>query len=71
MRDRAGTGFWHETYFLRGGMEAVYIDMPPVGLGKVAPLQEARGAMFSARKRAGKAGAATGMEGISESDLYR
>jgi Domain of unknown function (DUF4188) len=41
LRDRAGTGFWHETYFLRGGMEAVYIDMPPVGFGLFAPRKEA------------------------------
>jgi hypothetical protein len=71
LRDRGGTGFWHETYFLRGGMEAVYIDMPPMGLGRFAPLHEARGAMFSARKRAGKAGAEAGTEAITESELYR
>jgi Domain of unknown function (DUF4188) len=71
LRDRGGTGFWHETYFLRGGIEAVYIDMPPTGLGRFAPLREARGAMFSARKRAGRQGAAAGTEAISESELYR
>src|SRR5688572_28573655 len=27
IRDSGGTGFWHETYFMRGGMEAVYDDM--------------------------------------------
>jgi hypothetical protein len=67
----AATGFWHETYFLRGGIEAVYIDMPPVGLGRFAPRKEATGTMFSARKRLGRQGAAAGTEAISESALYR
>jgi len=53
VRDSGGTGFWHETYFMRGGMEAIYDDVPiPVGLARFAPAQPAGGAMFSARKRA-------------------
>jgi hypothetical protein len=28
LRDRGGTGFWHETYFRNGQIESVYIDMP-------------------------------------------
>jgi hypothetical protein len=28
LRDRGGTGFWHETYFRGGQIESVYIDMP-------------------------------------------
>jgi hypothetical protein len=28
LKDSGGTGFWHETYFRRGGMEAVYDDVP-------------------------------------------
>ena len=28
LRDSGATGFWHEAYFMRGGMEAVYDDMP-------------------------------------------
>ena len=57
LRDSRGTGFWHETYFMRGGMEAVYDDLPsPVGLGRFAPEVAARGPMFGARKRAGRAG---------------
>src|SRR5436305_5287173 len=37
MRDSGGTGFWHETYRLKGGMEAVYVDMPkPIGLAAMA-----------------------------------
>ena len=52
--DSAGTGFWHETYFMRGGMEAIYDDMPkPIGLSAFAPPEKARGPMFSARTRLG------------------
>jgi len=71
LRDSGGTGFWHETYFLRGGIEAVYLDMkPPVGLARFAPMQPARGAMFSARKRAGLGGRAASEEAVREEDFY-
>ena len=54
LRDSAGTGFWHETYFMRGGMEAIYDDLSkPVGMMSFAPLERARGRMFSARSRLG------------------
>ena len=54
LRDSAGTGFWHETYFMRGGMEAIYDDMgKPIGMMSFAPLEKARGSMFSARNRLG------------------
>lgn len=57
LRSSGGTGFWHEAYFMRGGMEAVYDDMPGrLGFGQFAPLQPARGPMFSARHRAKLAG---------------
>ena len=33
------TGIWHETYLVRAGeYEAIYISMPPHGLGKAAAL---------------------------------
>ena len=49
LRDSGGTGFWHETYFMRGGMEAIYDDVnTPIGFMKFALLQAARGPMFSA-----------------------
>jgi hypothetical protein len=71
-RDSGGSGFWHETYFRRGGIEAVYLDMfNPIGLGAFAPRVPARGAMFSARKRAGVAGEARVDTALAESDLYR
>ena len=54
LRSSGGTGFWHEAYFMRGGMEAVYDDMPMrLGFGQFAPLRPARGKMFGARGRAG------------------
>lgn len=57
LRDSGGTGFWHETYFRRGGVEAIYDDTGPApGLGRFAPLVPARGSLFSARRRAGLAG---------------
>lgn len=53
LRDSAGTGFWHETYFLRGGIEAIYDDMPaPLGLLAFAPATPATETPLSARRRA-------------------
>ena len=37
LRDRGGTGFWHETYFRGGQIESVYIDMPRDRPGQVRP----------------------------------
>jgi hypothetical protein len=57
LKDSGGTGFWHESYFMRGGMEAVYDDVPaPVGFLRFAPVVAARGHRFAARDRAGIAG---------------
>lgn len=58
LRDSGGTGFWHELYSLRGGIEAVYDDMPALGLGTFAPRQPARGRMFGARGRLAREGEA-------------
>jgi hypothetical protein len=72
MRDTGGTGFWHELYFMRGGMEAVYLDIAdhPLGFLNFAPAEPARGAMFSARSRL-KAGGETKMAvPVSEEELY-
>ena len=69
LRDSGGTGFWHETYSRRGVFEAIYDDLPvPVGMMKFAPLQQARGPMFSARARAGMKGEAGSP--VPEGDLY-
>jgi Domain of unknown function (DUF4188) len=55
LSDSAGTGFWHETYLMRGGMEAVYDDLSrPVGMLRFAPSTPARGRMFGARGRLGQ-----------------
>ena len=59
LRDPRGTGFWHELYSVRGGMEGVYDDMPgPLGFGKFAPRQPARGRMFGACGRLAREDAA-------------
>ncbi|HET6918973.1 MAG TPA: DUF4188 domain-containing protein [Jiangellaceae bacterium] len=53
LKDSGGTGFWHESYFMKGGMEAVFDDVDkPLGMARFAPMQAARGGMFSARLRA-------------------
>jgi hypothetical protein len=55
LRDSGGTGFWHETYLMQGGMEAIYDDVAkPVGFMRFAPVTPARGAMFGAAHRASK-----------------
>ena len=70
LKDSEGTGFWHETYLMQGGMEAIYDDVPkPVGFMRFAPVTPARGAMFGAFHRAGKPYQAEAV--ISEEELYR
>lgn len=69
LRDSGGTGFWHETYLMKGGMEAIYDDLPkPIGLMRFAPIVPARGPMFAAAHRAEKYYAAPPV--LSEDDLY-
>lgn len=41
LADPGGTGFWHETYFRRGGMEAITSTWPTVRSGS-APLRAGR-----------------------------
>jgi hypothetical protein len=70
LKDSGGTGFWHETYFMRGGIEAIYDDVAvPVGMMRFAPVKPARGPMFSARSRAMRAGESAPAV-VSETDLY-
>jgi hypothetical protein len=72
LRDSGGTGFWHETYSIRGGIEAIYDDMPtPIGLMKFAPLSPARGSVFSARQRLSREGSDSSPAPTPEADLYR
>ena len=69
LKNSGGTGFWHETYLMQGGMEAIYDDIPqPIGMMRFAPLKPARGPMFGAAQRAGKAPAEGPVR--SETDLY-
>ena len=70
LRDSGGTGFWHEAYFMRGGMEAVYDDMvATTGFLSFAPVTPARGPLFSARTRARVAGTPTVAAPLNEEDL--
>ena len=70
LEDRGGAGFWHETYFRGGQIESVYIDMPAVGLSRFAPVEDARGSMFSARRRLGMTEDADLDSPVSEARLY-
>jgi len=69
LRDSGGTGFWHETYLLKGGMEAIYDDVPvPIGFMRFAPVLPARGPMFDAASRSQRG--PSGAPVLSESELY-
>ena len=71
LRDSGGTGFWHETYFMRGGMEAIFDDVrAPIGMMQFAPLVQARGPMFSSRTRAHREGVVPAAV-VAEADLYK
>lgn len=65
-----GYGLWHETYFMRGGMEAIYGDVPPpLGLMAFAPIRPVAGANFSARSRLRVFGEQTTDGPISETEI--
>lgn len=72
MKSSEGTSFWHETYFIRGGMEAIYDDATsPLGFKAFAPTTLAKGSMFSSRSRIGGMGDAPAQpSGTSESEIY-
>jgi hypothetical protein len=70
LKNSGGTGFWHEAYFMRGGMEAIYDDVKaPVGFGRFAPVQPAVGSAFSARRRLGRAGPEVGPPPVGENEV--
>jgi len=70
LRDSGGTGFWHEAYFMRGGMEAIYDDLyAQIGLGKFAPSAPAHGPMFSSRRRLGLKGESSLQSPVAESEI--
>jgi hypothetical protein len=69
LKDSGGTGFWHETYLRRGGIEAIYDDVPKaIGMMAFAPVVAARGPMFGAAERAGKEN--LGKPVLTEEELY-
>lgn len=69
LRDSGGTGFWHETYFRTGNMEAIYDDVPKsTGMMRFAPVVPARGGMFGAVSRSAQTQEPPPV--ISESELY-
>lgn len=70
LKDAGGTGFWHETYLMGGGMEAIYDDMPTIGMGRFAPVKPARGARFSSRSRAYRVEKAVAPPVVPEADYY-
>jgi hypothetical protein len=52
-------GVWHETYMIEPGRyECIYSNMPPFGLGKVAPLVPITSLRDAARQRLDRADAA-------------
>jgi hypothetical protein len=69
LKDSGGTGFWHETYLRRGGMEAIYDDIVPrIGFMSFAPVERARGPMFGAAARAERGHSTDAV--VSEAELY-
>jgi hypothetical protein len=72
LADPGGTGFWHETYSARGGVEAIYLDLTdhPLGLGTFAHREPARKSMFSARRRLHVDGAESAESAVGEDELY-
>jgi hypothetical protein len=70
-RNSGGTGFRHEAYFMRGGMEGVYDDQAKdLAFHRVAPVQPARGPMFSARSLAMLAGDSGAPPAVPEDECY-
>jgi hypothetical protein len=70
LKDSGGTGFWHESYLMSGGMEAIYDDMPGVGMSRFAPVRPARGAKFSSRNRAGRDEKPVALPVVAEAQYY-
>ena len=52
LKDTRGSGFWHEAYSARGGMEAIYVGMPErSGFSTFAPIRNPIGPFMSSRDR--------------------
>ena len=50
-RDPGGAGFWHETYRRAGGMEAIYPNIPPLGLAPFSAARAPVGSFITSRER--------------------
>lgn len=73
LKDSGGTGFWHETYCMRGGIEAIYDDLADSspGLLAFAPRVDARAGTFSSRQRLRRTGdELPPPQGMSEETLH-
>jgi len=71
LRDTGGTGFWHELYSVRGGFEAMYVDVQqPTGFLRFATSLPAKGNLFSARDRLRCGGKAETPAPYTEKELY-
>lgn len=52
LQDPRGSGFWHEAYSAKGGIEAIYVGMPErSGLGTFAPIRKPVGPLMSSKDR--------------------
>jgi hypothetical protein len=52
LKDTRGAGFWHEAYSAKGGIEAIYVNMPKrIGLAAFAPVRDPVGSLMSSRDR--------------------
>ncbi len=51
VKDAGGTGFWHEACRIKGGMEAIYLDMSEIGFAAFAPERTPEGPFMTARGR--------------------
>jgi len=55
LQDTKHTTIWHETYSIKGGIDAIYgttgKQLATIGLSSFAPVIEAKGSAYSARKR--------------------
>ncbi|MGH7121643.1 MAG: hypothetical protein ACREFP_22085 [Acetobacteraceae bacterium] len=70
LRNSRATGFWHETYALRGGIEAICDDTAvPLGLSAFAAAEPARGLLFGARLRIRRPGDSFGTQAVDEAEL--
>lgn len=73
LKHSGGTGFWHETYCMGGGIEAIYDDLEQanIGLSAFAPRMPARARKFSARQRLNRDGATPAAPpGVSEAEIH-